>query len=65
VIVDLANKAFASGMANAMLISTFVMVGAALFTLRVLPTQIRCIEPECQEEVEFVGVPEPAAAVGD
>jgi EmrB/QacA subfamily drug resistance transporter len=65
VIVDLANKAFASGMANAMLIATFVMVGAALFTLRVLPTQIRCIEPECQEEVELVGIPEPAAAVGD
>jgi hypothetical protein len=64
-IVDIANKAFASGMADAMLISTVMMVGAALFTLRVLPSEIRCIEPECEEEVEFVPVPEPAAAAGD
>ncbi len=66
VIAHVANKAFASGMADAMFIATFVMVGAALFTLRVLPTQIRCIEPECEEEeMELVGVREPAPAAGD
>jgi EmrB/QacA subfamily drug resistance transporter len=64
-IIDVANKAFASGMADAMFIATFVMVGAALFTLRVLPTQIRCLEPDCEDEVEFAGVGEPAAAAGD
>jgi EmrB/QacA subfamily drug resistance transporter len=64
-ILDVANKAFASGMADAMFIATFLMVGAALFVLRVLPTEIRCIEPECEDEVELVGVPEPAAAAGD
>ncbi len=66
-IVDVANKAFASGMADAMFIATFIMIGAALFTLRVLPSEIRCIEPECQDEdqEEFVGVREPAPAAGD
>jgi EmrB/QacA subfamily drug resistance transporter len=64
-ILDVANKAFASGMADAMFIATFLMVGAALFVLSVLPSEIRCIEPECEDEVELVGVPEPAAAAGD
>jgi EmrB/QacA subfamily drug resistance transporter len=64
-ILDVADKAFASGMADAMFIATFVMAGAALFTLRVLPKEIRCIEPECQDEAEFVGVAEPAPAAGD
>lgn len=66
-IIDVANKAFASGMADAMFIAAFIMVGAALFTLRVLPAEIRCLEPDCEDEVEFVGVrePAPAAAVGD
>jgi hypothetical protein len=40
-------------------------VGATLFVLRVLPAQIRCIEPECEDEVEFVDNWEPARASGD
>lgn len=64
-IVEVANKAFASGMADAMFIAAILMVGAALFTLRVLPSEIRCIEPDCEDDVELVSVPEPAAAAGD
>ncbi len=59
-IVTVANKAFASGMADAMLIATFIMVAAAVFTFLVLPSEIRCIEEACVEEEEVIemGVPE-------
>ncbi|WP_119070938.1 MFS transporter [Aggregatilinea lenta] len=65
VIVDVANKAFAAGMADAMFIATFVMVSAALFTLIVLPSEISCIEDDCEDEVDFGTLPEPVAVAGD
>ena len=67
VIRDVAGTAFASGMSDSMLIASLVMLGAALFTLAVLPSDIRCLEPECEDEdVEWgAAVGEPAAAAGD
>ncbi len=64
-ITGIADQAFAAGMADAMFIAAIVMVGAALFTLRVLPSQIRCLEPDCEDDVEFVGIPAPAPAASD
>jgi len=67
VIRDVAGTAFASGMSDSMLIASLVMLGAALFTLAVLPSDIRCLEPECEDEDVEWGAPvgEPAAAAGD
>ena len=66
-IIGVANKAFASGMADSMFIATFIMVAAAAFTFLVLPSDIRCIEEECVEEEEMVeaGLPEMVPATGD
>ena len=49
-----------------MLIASVVMLGAALFTLAVLPSDIRCLEPECEDEEVEWGAPvgAPAAAQG-
>lgn len=64
---EAASTAFASGMSDAMLIASAVMLGAALFTLAVLPKEIRCMEPECEDEEteQLVPVGEPASAAGD
>ncbi len=49
-IVDTANRAFVSGMTEAMLVASVIMTAAALFTFAVLPAETRCIEAECLEE---------------
>ncbi|NLX09602.1 MAG: MFS transporter [Chloroflexi bacterium] len=66
-LLDVANRAFASGMADAMFIAAIVMVGAALFTLSVLPSEIRCLEPECEDEgeMDFRSTQELAPVSGD
>lgn len=65
-VIDVADKAFAAGMADAMLIAAVVMGIASIFTLLVLPSDIRCIEVECEEEEVFeVGKPEMVPAPGD
>jgi hypothetical protein len=64
-ILQAADKAFASGMADAMFISVIVMLAASVFTFLVLPDEIRCIEPECEEEARELGVGEMVPAAGD
>ena len=66
-ILSVADKAFASGMADAMLIASIIMVAASVFTFLVLPSEIRCMEDDCVEEEEKidVGVPEMVPAAGD
>jgi hypothetical protein len=66
-VIEVAIKAFASGMADAMLIAAFVMAAAAAFTFLVLPSEIRCIEPECEEETleQAARTPEMVPATGD
>lgn len=49
-IVRVSESAFVSGMTEAMVIASFIMAGAAVFSLAFLPARVRCIEPECEEE---------------
>jgi hypothetical protein len=58
----MADKAFVSGMTEAMLIASVIMAGAALFVFAVLPAETHCIEEECQEPLP-VGLG--ATAMGD
>ncbi|MBN1563732.1 MAG: MFS transporter [Anaerolineae bacterium] len=69
-IVDVANAAFANGMAEAMIISAVVMAVAATIVFLVLPSEIRCLEDECAEEGYGLSVRdsselEAVSAVGD
>jgi EmrB/QacA subfamily drug resistance transporter len=64
-VIDVSNKAFVSGMTEAMFIAAFIMAGASLFTLAFLPAEVRCIEEECQEESAEVSTPELVPATGD
>jgi MFS family permease len=50
--------------ASSMFILSQIMAADVPY-LALLPTQIRCIESECEDEVEFVGVRELAPATGD
>lgn len=59
-IIHVADRAFVSGMTEAMLIASVIMAGAALFVFAVLPAETRCIEEECQEQPEPVGLVAPA-----
>jgi MFS family permease len=61
-IIHMADKAFVSGMTEAMLIASVIMAGAALFVFAVLPAETHCIEEECQEPLP-VGLG--ATAMGD
>ncbi len=49
-ISNVADRAFVSGMNEAMLVASVILAAAALFVFAVLPAETRCIEPECQEE---------------
>ncbi len=49
-ITGMADKAFVSGMTEAMLIAAFFMAFASAFTFVVLPARPHCIEPECDDE---------------
>jgi EmrB/QacA subfamily drug resistance transporter len=49
-IESVADKAFVSGMTEAMLIAAFIMAFASAFTFAVLPARAHCIEPECDDE---------------
>jgi short subunit fatty acids transporter len=67
-IQSVADKAFVSGMTEAMLIAAFVMAFASAFTFAVLPARAHCIEPECDdEEIEAAAhdARTPAPAMGD
>jgi hypothetical protein len=57
----MADKAFVSGMTEAMLIASVIMAGAALFVFAVLPAETHCIEEECQEQPLPVGLAAPAS----
>jgi EmrB/QacA subfamily drug resistance transporter len=57
-IIASADKAFVSGMTEAMFVASLIMAGAALLTFVLLPREATCIEPECAE------TPERAAEVG-
>jgi EmrB/QacA subfamily drug resistance transporter len=64
-IIGVANNAFVSGMTEAMFIAAFIMAGASLFTLAILPAEVRCIEEECKEEPVEAGAGEMVPAPGD
>lgn len=67
-IIDTANKAFVSGMTEAMFAAAITMAAASAFTFLVLPARVRCIEPECEEERASIldtREMEPAAVTGD
>ena len=57
-IIDVANVAFANGMADAMLIAAGIMAVAAAFVFVVLPSEIRCLEEECADEEHGVSLGE-------
>jgi len=59
-IVHLSDRAFVSGMTEAMLIASGIMAVAALFVFAVLPAETHCIEEECQEQPLPVGLVAPA-----
>ena len=67
----MANSAFVTGMTDAMFISAMVMAAAAAFVFVVLPSEISCIEEECDEEDAPVAKKkkreevEPVPATGD
>jgi EmrB/QacA subfamily drug resistance transporter len=60
-----ANDGFVAGMSEAMLIAAFVMAGASLFTFLFLPSEVRCIEPECAEAEQELEVQQVSAAAAD
>jgi hypothetical protein len=64
-IAKTADRAFVSGMTEAMLVASLFMLGAALFTFLVLPAETRCIEPECEEEVILFEAGMPVPEAGD
>jgi len=66
-VMSVADSAFVAGMTSAMIISAAVMFCASLISFLILPAEVRCIEPECEEEEEARRVAEalPAAAAGD
>lgn len=49
-IIDTANQAFMTGMNNAMLVGSIIMVGAAVFTFIFLPAQVRRSEEDMHVE---------------
>lgn len=51
-IIDTANQSFMTGMTNAMLIGSIIMVGTAVLTYFILPTQVRRSEDETPAEHE-------------
>lgn len=57
-IIEAADKAFVSGMTEAMFVASLIMLGAGLLTFVLLPSEASCIEPECEQ------VPEPVAEMG-
>lgn len=61
-LLKVADQAFVTGMTEAMLIASLVMIGASLFTFLFLPSEVRCLEPECDE---LEGQQAQAAAAAD
>jgi hypothetical protein len=56
-IIETADQAFVSGMNTAMLIGSIIMLGAALFALAFLPTQVRRMETDAPARVEVIPSP--------
>jgi len=49
-ISNVADRAFVSGMTEAMLVAAVILAAAAVFVFLVLPAETHCIEAECREE---------------
>ncbi|PJF41424.1 MAG: DHA2 family efflux MFS transporter permease subunit [Chloroflexi bacterium] len=61
IIVSMADAAFVDGMTQAMLIGAFIMYGAVLFVLAVLPAQVRRPQEDLERESRLAAQPAPAS----
>lgn len=64
-ITDTANLAFVHGMTDAMLVGSFIMFGAVILTIVILPSKIRRPNEENAQVSELTTEAMPAPAIGD